>query len=149
MKEIVKMDESNLEQAGWVHAEAWKESHRSFCLAEFVEKHTPAAQTEYLRREMKSGKKLFMLVDDGPVGIVSIQGDLIENLYVLPQRQNQGYGSVLLRFAMAQCGGDSVLWVLNTNEGARRLYRRNGFVETGERKQLNEQMYEIEMRKKQ
>ena len=39
----------------------------------------------------------------------------------------------------------AVLWVLNTNDGARRLYRRFGFAETGKQTRLNDKMYEIEM----
>lgn len=131
--------------AARIHSESWKESHRSFCSAEFVEKHTVEAQAAYLRREQDAGKRVFMLVDESPVGIVSVQGNLIENLYVLPSRQNQGYGTLLLRFAARQCSGVPYLWILNNNEGARRLYERNGFKETGRRKQLNEHLYELEM----
>lgn len=131
--------------AARIHSESWKESHRSFCSAEFVERHTVEAQAAYLRREQDAGKRVFMLIDDSPVGIVSVHGDLIENLYVLPSRQNQGYGTLLLRFAVRQCSGVPRLWILNINEGARRLYERNGFRETGQRKQLKECLFELEM----
>ena len=53
---IIKVDEASIADAGRVHSESWKESHRSFCSAEFVEKHTPAAQADFLRREMNSGR---------------------------------------------------------------------------------------------
>lgn len=142
---IVIVDESNLPDAGRIHSESWKESHRSFCSEGFVEKHTPEAQTDYLRQEIKNGKQAFMLIDGCPVGIVSIHGSLIENLYVLPQKQNRGYGEKLLRFAMGQCAGIPTLWVLNINEGAYRLYTRSGFEMTGNRKQLNEKLCELEM----
>ena len=82
---ITKVDEGNIADAGRIHSESWKESHRSFCSAEFVEKHTPAAQVDFLRREMNTGKTIYMLIDNYPVGIVSVYGSLIENLYVLPQ----------------------------------------------------------------
>ena len=143
--EIVEVTEENVSQAGRIHSESWKESHRAFCSPEFVEKHTPQAQTDFLRREMESGKRCYMLLDGEPVGIVSLAGDTIENLYVLPWEQGRGYGSALLRFAVRRCSSDAVLWVLNTNCGARRLYRRFGFIETGKQKQLNDKMYEIEM----
>ncbi len=138
------MDETNIKAAGWIHSESWKASHRSFCSEEFVEKHTAAAQAEYLRREMSAGRKFFMLIDEGPVGIVSICGNLIENLYVLPSAQNMGYGTQLLQFAVRQCDGIPTLWILNSNKGAHRLYTRNGFVETENRKQLKENLYKIE-----
>ena len=56
--QIVDVTELNIADAGYIHSESWKESHKSFCSAEFVAKHTPEAQTEYLRREMADGKKI-------------------------------------------------------------------------------------------
>ncbi len=141
----VEITELNIADAGRIHSESWKESHRSFCSAEFVEKHTPAAQVEYLRREMDAGKSIYMLIDNYPVGIVSVHGSLIENLYVLPSEQRKGYGSQLLHYAIRQCTGIPRLWILNNNEGAYQLYIKNGFKETGNRKQLNDHLYEMEL----
>ena len=142
---FVEVTELNIADAGRIHSESWKESHRSFCSAEFVEKHTPAAQVEYLRREMDAGKSIYMLIDKYPVGIVSVHGSIIENLYVLPTEQRKGYGSQLLDYAIQQCAGTPCLWILNNNEGAYRLYTKNGFKETGNRKQLNDTLYEVEL----
>ena len=142
---FVEVTEQHIADAGRIHSESWKESHRSFCSAEFVEKHTPAAQVEYLRREMDAGKSIYMLIDEHPVGIVSVHGSLIENLYVQPFEQRKGYGSQLLHYAIWQCAGIPCLWILNNNERAYRLYIRNGFRETGRKKQLNDQLYEMEL----
>lgn len=141
---IVQVHTENVAEAGYVHSESWKASHRSICSAAFVEKHTPEAQTAYLQREMAAGKHVFMLLNPHPVGIVSVQESLIENLYVLPSEQCKGYGTRLLQFAISQCVARPTLWILNTNEKARRLYGRHGFTETGRRKQLNDQLCEIE-----
>ena len=143
---FVEVTELNIADAGRIHSESWKESHQSFCSAEFVEKHTPAAQVEYLRREMNAGKSIYMLIDKYPVGIVSVHGSIIENLYVLPTEQRKGYGSQLLDYAIQQCAGTPCLWILNNNEGAYRLYSKNGFKETGNKKQLNDALYEMELR---
>ena len=112
---IIKVDEASIAEAGRVHSESWKESHRSFCSAEFVEKHTPSVQAEYLLREMNAGKSIYMLIDKYPVGIVSVHGSLIENLYVLPSEQRKGYGSQLLHYAIQRCSGIPCLWILNNN----------------------------------
>ena len=141
---IVPVDDSNIAAAGAVHAESWRESH-SFCTPEFVAAHTAETQTEYLRREMDAGKALFLLLDPEPVGVVSVQEDLIENLYVLPEKQGRGYGSALVDFAAARCQGAPRLWVLNVNEKARRFYEARGFRETGERRELNHGLAELEM----
>ena len=140
---IIKVDESNIEEAGRIHSESWKESHRSFCSEEFVEKHTPAAQADFLRRETVMGKQLYMLIVDEAVGVVSVDGNLIENLYVLPDEQRKKYGTQLLEFAIAQCHGTPILWILSNNERAYSFYKKRGFVETGNR--IKEKLFETEM----
>ena len=81
------------------------------------------------------------------MGIVSVQGDLIENLYVLPSQQNKGYGTQLLNFAQGQCANAPRLWILNTNQGAKRFYERNGFRPTGNVLHHSGGIYELEMSK--
>lgn len=131
--------------AGAVHSAAWQASH-SFCSAAFIAKHTPEAQTAYLKQEMEAGKALFMLWQgDAAVGVVTLQESLIENLYVLPEKQNQGCGSKLLQFVVRQCSQSPTLWILSNNEGARRFYERHGFRPTGQIKPLNETLWEEEM----
>ena len=121
---IKLVTQSDLMQAAMVHSESWKESHRNICSAAFIESHTPARQKNYLESEIAKGAQLYMLIDRKPVGIVSVYGNLIENLYVLPNEQNKGYGTQLLTFAVGKCAGVPVLWVLSTNDRARRFYER-------------------------
>ena len=128
---IVPVDETNLLEAAIVHAISWRESHRSFCSGAFVEQHTPERQREYLREKMAAGSRLYLLIEEEPVGIVSVTGSLIEDLYVLPDKQNRGYGTRLLRYAMETCTGTPTLWILENNVNAERLYRRMGFRPTG------------------
>lgn len=144
---IVEVTEQNLRDAGRIHSEAWKQSHKAFCSAAFIEKHTAAAQTDYLRDQIKQGKRVFLLTEDTPIGIVSVHDDLIENLYVIPSQQNRGYGTQLLLFAIGQCSKEPRLWLLSNNEGAYRLYAKHGFVRTGQVHRLNETLYEFEMQR--
>lgn len=144
---IVEVNEKSIEQAGRIHSESWQDSHKAFCSMEFVERHTPAAQTEYLRREAAAGKHIFLLIDQYPVGIVTVHKNLIENLYVLPKEQRKGYGSRLLEYAIQVCSGEPALWVLNNNEGARRLYKKHGFQESGNKKLLTAVLWELEMKR--
>lgn len=141
---IVKVDESNIAAAGAVHAEGWRASH-GFCTPEFVASHTAETQTEYLRREIGAGKDIYLLLDPEPVGVVSVLGDVIGDLYVLPGLWGRGYGSALLDFAARRCRGDARLWVLSSNKRARRLYEYLGFRETGECKPLRDGLEEIGM----
>lgn len=144
---IVKVTEENIIDAAGIHAESWKESHKDFCSKEFVEQHTVARQTNYLFQEMKQGKEVYMLIEKEPVGIVSIQKNLIENLYVLPKEWGRGYGTRLLQFAIEKCEGTPELWILNNNKRAYQLYVKQGFFRTGAVKQLSETLSEVEMKK--
>lgn len=142
---IIEVDEKNIKLAAQIHSESWKASHIDFCSTEFIELHSVEHQEEYLRDEMKMGKKVYMLYDEKEVGIVSIKDDLIENLYVLTEEQKKGYGTLLLKFAMDKCIGIPKLWILENNIKAFNLYTKYGFTKTGKKNQLSQILYEIEM----
>ena len=142
---IIPVDRTTIMQAAAIHAISWQASHRAFCAPEFIDKHTPERQLEYLQSKMNSGAKVYMLVDEKPVGIVSVTGSLIEDLYVLPDMQNRGYGTALLQFAIGQCKDVPALWILENNVGAERLYRRMGFQETGRKHSIANGLDEIEL----
>lgn len=141
---IIPVDKTNLFQAAVIHSISWKESHRSFCTSDFLELHTPDRQWEYLSSKMRNGAKVYMLVDEKPVGIVSVTDSMIEDLYVLPDMQNMGYGTKLLQYAESQCTDTPTLWILENNENAERLYRRMGYKETGRRNSITDGLDEIE-----
>ena len=141
---IVTVDQSNLSEAAAIHSASWQESHRSFCSPEFIALHNPQHQKAYLQGKMDNGSKLFMMIADKPVGVVSVTGNLIEDLYILPDYQHQGFGTRLLRFAMEQCDGVPTLWILENNKGAEKLYRREGFRETGRKNAITDKLDEIE-----
>ena len=143
--EIIKITENNISNAGKIHSESWKESHKSFCSEEFVARHTEEAQTEYIRSEIAQGKDFYMLIDHIPVGIVSVSGSLIENLYVLPTEQRKGYGTMLLQHVLKQCNGMPSLWILSNNDRANAFYKKHGFVESGKKKQLRNDLFEVEL----
>ena len=75
---------------------------------------------------------------------MSVNKNIIEDLYVLPVMQNKGFGSKLLRFACAKCDGKPTLWILENNVNAARLYSRLGFKATGKRNFIAEKLDEIE-----
>ena len=141
---IIPVDRTNLFEAAAVHAAAWRESHRAFCAPAFVDAHTTERQAAYLQRKMDANSRVFLLVEEKPVGVVSVTENLIEDLYVLPEEQGKGYGTKLLRCAIGICSGTPVLWILENNARARRLYERNGFFETGNRHSVPNGLDEIE-----
>ena len=144
MSVIIPVDETNLLQAAAIHSISWKESHRAFCAPDFIEMHTPERQRKYLSSKMNEGTKLYMLVDVEPVGIVSVTDSLIEDLYILPDKQNMGYGTQLLQYAMDRCMDTPTLWILENNVNAERLYLRMGFRKTGRKNAITDGLDEIE-----
>lgn len=142
---IIEVNDSNILSAAKIHSESWKESHKSFCSINFIEQHNVAHQEKYLRSEIKAGKKVYMLVDPKPIGIVSVFENLIENLYVLPDEQHKGYGTKLLLFAVQQCPAAPTLWILENNQAAYSLYFKYGFRKTGKKNPLSESLSEMEM----
>ena len=141
---IISVDQTNLLRAAAIHSISWQDSHRAFCTPDFIELHSPDRQREYLNSKMNSGSKIYMLIEDEPVGIVSVTDSLIEDLYVLPDKQNRGYGSKLLQYAIKQCTDTPTLWILENNTEAERLYRRMGFKKTGRKNAITGELDEIE-----
>ena len=141
---IVYVDDGNIKDAAYIHSVSWRASH-GFCPEDFIKLHTPERQEAYLRKKTDGGSKVYMLVAEGePAGIVSIKDCLIEDLYVLPEKQGNGFGGELLRFAVGKCDGAPTLWILENNSGAERLYRRLGFKRTGRVKSAAGMLDEIE-----
>lgn len=145
---VMQSDRIGMMHAAIVHSESWKASHRNVCSAEFLATHTPERQRDYLESQIEKGAQLYMLLNEKPVGIITVCGNLIENLYVLPSEQNKGYGTQLLAFAIEKCAGSPTLWVLNTNDRAKRFYERHGFQSTGNVVHHTDCLYEEELRLK-
>jgi GNAT superfamily N-acetyltransferase len=62
-------------------------------------------------------------------GILVLDGDWVDQLYVDPQRTGHGIGSSLLDVAKRERPGGLRLWTFASNDGAQRFYVRHGFVE--------------------
>jgi GNAT superfamily N-acetyltransferase len=142
---IIEVNEKNICYAAGIYSESWKDSHKQYCSPEFIELHSVEYQEEYLRNETLNGKKIYMLVEDKYIGIVSIKGNLIENLYILPKEQRKGYGTTLLKFAVDKCTDTPTLWILDKNIKAYNLYSKYGFHKTGKKNKLSASISEVEM----
>ena len=132
--EIIELSEDNLLAAAEVHAVSWRDSHREICAPDFVAAHTTERQEAYLRGKLAEGSEVWLLTDGGrALGVASLTGSLIADLYVLPAERGKGYGSALLRFVLERSPETPGLWILETNTGAEKLYERFGFRRTGKR----------------
>lgn len=142
--QFVPINATNLWCAAEIHAISWRESHKNICSEEFVAAHTSGRQATYLQGELDKGKHLFLLIAHEPVGLVSVNGSLIENLYVHPSHWGKGYGTALLNFAEKHCKTPH-LWVLSSNQRARRFYENRGYQWSGREKILSKTLRELEM----
>jgi GNAT superfamily N-acetyltransferase len=75
-------------------------------------------------------------VEDEPAGSVSLGGEFLRTLYVLPRFQGSGVGSALHDLALEHLAARGCrrakLWTLEENWGARRFYERRGWELTDE-----------------
>lgn len=55
--------------AGRGYGESWRASHAGICTPEFLQSRDCAG---YLARELVAGKALYLLMDEEPVGVVSL-----------------------------------------------------------------------------
>jgi ribosomal protein S18 acetylase RimI-like enzyme len=73
----------------------------------------------------------------GQKTVIELEDSLyISGIYILPEYQNKGLGTALIREVLVGAGEDGrpvTLQVLKANHPARRLYERLGFVVTAEK----------------
>ena len=67
--------------------------------------------------------------DGAPAGILVLDGEFVDQLYVEPGLTGRGIGSALLAVAKRERPRGLRLWVFQSNTGGRRFYERHGFLE--------------------
>ena len=78
-------------------------------------------------------KGMWVYDDEFVKGVININGKQIVELYVDSFFENQGIGSILIKYAIEQLDCD-FLWVLEKNIKAIRFYQKHGFVITEEKR---------------
>jgi len=74
--------------------------------------------------------ELWVAEDDGGLaGILVLDGDWVDQLYVDPRCAGRGIGSRLLDIAKRERPDGMRLWTFASNTAAQRFYLRHGFVE--------------------
>ena len=67
--------------------------------------------------------------DGEPVGYARFTASWLDQLYVVPAHAGRGVGGLLLDLVKSLRPGGFALWVFESNEPARRFYRRHGLIE--------------------
>jgi putative acetyltransferase len=89
--------------------------------------HTPAEDRAFFRDRVFAAGEVWGAIDEDIIGFIAFREGWVDQLYVLPHRQNQGAGGALLHVAKA-ASPSLLLWTFQRNTLARRFYGRQGFV---------------------
>jgi GNAT superfamily N-acetyltransferase len=92
--------------------------------------HTDEQVEEWFRQVVVPAQESWVaVVGDTVVGIMVLDGDELEQLYLDPAWRGRGIGDRLVALAKERCPDGLVLWTFQVNAPARRFYERHGFVE--------------------
>jgi GNAT superfamily N-acetyltransferase len=90
--------------------------------------HTNEETREFFARVVVGQQETWIAdVEGGVAGFGALTGAMLEHLYVHPDHQGRGIGTLLLDQAKRQRPKGFRLWLFQQNEGARRFYERHGF----------------------
>ena len=85
---------------------------------------------ERIREDIAAGKVYLLVDDEEAVGTVTIDGNAINRLFVLPEHQRRGYGRALLDFAEKTILTQHDFIHIDASLPAKRIYRLRGYRET-------------------
>jgi GNAT superfamily N-acetyltransferase len=84
----------------------------------------------YFASHIVEDSELWVAENDGALaGLLVLDGEFVDQLYVDPGLTGRGVGSALLAVAKRERPEGLRLWTFQTNTGAQRFYERHGFVE--------------------
>ncbi len=90
--------------------------------------HSPADDLAFFTHTLLMECNVWIAVaDEGPVGLLVMNGDSVEQLYIEPTEQRKGIGSALLDFAKRESPSRLRLHTHQANTGARTFYEAHGF----------------------
>ncbi len=90
--------------------------------------HTPEEDEDYWRTQLLPNRTILgAVLDQRLVGVIAYGQNEIDQLYVLPDFQAKGIGTMLLRRAQEEMD-EIELWTFQRNANARRFYEHHGFV---------------------
>jgi GNAT superfamily N-acetyltransferase len=83
---------------------------------------------QWMHRVLDEQEAWLAIAGDGTVlGLMVLNGDWVEQLYVDPVRTGRGLGTRFVELAKQQRPGGLQLWTFVSNVRARRFYERHGF----------------------
>ncbi|CAM5336127.1 GNAT family N-acetyltransferase OS=Streptomyces alboniger OX=132473 GN=CP975_08535 PE=4 SV=1 [Streptomyces alboniger] len=91
--------------------------------------HTDDQVRSWLREVVVPGQETWVATVGGSVvGMMVLDGDDLDQLYLDPAWQGQGIGGRLVDLAKQRRPAGLALWTFQVNASARRFYERHGFI---------------------
>lgn len=134
---------------GLAHVRSWQAAYKGLVPQHYLDGLDPVQRVQVWARQLSEGHQVGQAVlvaeaDDEVVGFVSVgpsrdddangQGE-VWAIYLLPDFWGQGVGKALMRAGSESLRGfgftEATLWVLGTNERARRFYEAVGWAPDG------------------
>ena len=89
------------------------------------------AKKHFVQTVMPSTEVWVTETDGAISGVLVLNGNWIEQLYIDPTRTNHGLGTALIEQAKVERLEALELWTFESNRGAQRFYERHGFRAVG------------------
>jgi len=90
--------------------------------------HPPDDVRDYTRSVLPERDAWLAYEDDQPIGVMLLQGDDLNWMFIHPDAQGRGVGTALMELAKRERPGGLALWVFEMNVPAQRFYEKHGFV---------------------
>ncbi|MFI5697577.1 GNAT family N-acetyltransferase [Kribbella sp. NPDC051586] len=92
--------------------------------------HTATEVATWFAEVLLPDAQTWVVLDaDRIVAVLTLDGDDLDQLYVVPEAAGQGIGSTLVGLAKDLRPGGLALWTFQTNTRAQTFYRSHGFIE--------------------
>ncbi|WP_432250746.1 GNAT family N-acetyltransferase [Streptomyces sanyensis] len=109
-------------------AEVWLRSFAA-ALPGVHRAHTDDEARSWFREVVVPGQETWVATVDGlVVGMMVLDGEDLDQLYLDPAWQGQGIGGHLVHLAKKRRPAGLALWTFQVNAPARRFYERHGFI---------------------
>lgn len=127
--DIIKADKNSFELVKMITQTTIKEVYPKYYpmgAVEFFQKHH---SDEHIVKDIEDGK-VYLLLDNGEnVGTVTVSGNEINRLFVLPNYQHKGYGRAMLDFAEKIVLETYPCVKMDASLPAKKIYKKRGYKE--------------------